>query len=47
MTKLITMVEAIAKRVNVSTKIEHEVTELTRDVAPETVLDKLDDSTVD
>ena len=41
-TKLITMVEAIAKRLNVSTKIEHEVTETDARRRTRSLLDKLD-----
>lgn len=40
-TRLITMVEAIAKRLDVNTEADAELPELKRDVAPEAVLDKI------
>ncbi|MBW9117359.1 DUF1003 domain-containing protein [Rhizobium cauense] len=41
-TRLITMVEAIARKLEVSTEADGEVTELKKDVAPEAVLDHLE-----
>ncbi|MDB5614167.1 MAG: hypothetical protein JWQ22_1820 [Devosia sp.] len=43
-TRLITIVEAIAKRLDVQTEADAELAELKRDVAPEDVLDKIKDS---
>ncbi len=42
-TRLITMVAAIAKRMDVETAADDELEELQRDVAPEAVLDSLDE----
>jgi uncharacterized membrane protein len=42
-TKLITMVEAIAKHLNVKTDADEEIAELKGDVAPEAVLDRIKD----
>ncbi|AXV17989.1 hypothetical protein CYG48_19620 (plasmid) [Neorhizobium sp. SOG26] len=41
-TRLIAMVEAIAKKLDVSTDADHEVHELKKDVAPEAVLDRIE-----
>jgi len=41
-TRLIAMVEAIAKKLEVSTDADHEVHELKKDVAPEAVLDRIE-----
>jgi uncharacterized membrane protein len=41
-TKLIAMVDNIAKKLDVRTEVEEEVSELKRDVAPDAVLDVLD-----
>jgi uncharacterized membrane protein len=41
-TKLVTMVSAIARRLEVKTEVDHEVGELSRDIAPEAVLDEID-----
>ena len=41
-TKLVTLVSAMAKQMGVKTGVEHEVDELKRDVAPEAVLDKIE-----
>ncbi len=43
-TRLIAMVEAIAKRLGVETEADGELAELKRDVAPETVLDRIEAS---
>lgn len=43
-TKLLTLVEAIAKHLNVDTVADDELAELKRDVAPEAVLDKIKDA---
>ncbi|MBZ9661189.1 DUF1003 domain-containing protein [Mesorhizobium sp. ESP-6-4] len=43
-TKLIKMVEEIAKRLDVDTKGDDELKELKRDVAPEAVLDKIEEA---
>lgn len=43
-TRLITLVEAIAKRLDVRTEADAEIAELKRDVAPEAVLDKIKDA---
>ncbi|MBX4904684.1 DUF1003 domain-containing protein [Rhizobium bangladeshense] len=40
-TRLIAMVEAIAKRLEVPTAADHEVEELKKDIAPEAVLDRI------
>ncbi|WP_141245434.1 DUF1003 domain-containing protein, partial [Mesorhizobium sp. WSM4313] len=42
-TKLIKLVEEIAKRLNIDTDADHELKELKRDVAPEAVLDKIEE----
>ncbi len=42
-TKLVTMVSALAARLDVSTEVDDEVNELKEDVAPETVLDEIED----
>ncbi|WP_210202258.1 MULTISPECIES: DUF1003 domain-containing protein [unclassified Mesorhizobium] len=42
-TKLIKLVEEIAKRLNVNTEADGELKELKRDVAPEAVLDKIEE----
>ena len=42
-TKLITIVSAIADRLNISTNIDAEVEELKQDVAPEAVLDEIEE----
>lgn len=42
-TKLVAMLSAVADRLGVKTDVEHEVRELKEDVAPETVLDKIED----
>ncbi len=42
-TKLVTMVSAIAARLDVRTEVDDEVTELKEDVAPETVLDEIEE----
>jgi uncharacterized membrane protein len=41
-TKLVTIVSAIARRLEVRTEADSEIGELTRDVAPEVVLDELE-----
>jgi uncharacterized membrane protein len=41
-TKLITMVEAIAKQLRIKTDVDEEIAELKRDIAPEAVLDKIE-----
>jgi uncharacterized membrane protein len=43
-TKLATMVAAIAKHVGVTTEVDHEVEEIKQDVAPEAVLDEIEES---
>ncbi|KKZ84100.1 hypothetical protein B5K05_23560 [Rhizobium phaseoli] len=40
-TRLIAMVEAIAKKLEVLTEADHEVEELKKDIAPEAVLDRI------
>ncbi|NKF30799.1 DUF1003 domain-containing protein, partial [Pseudomonas sp. BGM005] len=40
-TRLIAMVEAIAKKLKVPTEADHEVEELKKDIAPEAVLDRI------
>jgi uncharacterized membrane protein len=42
LTRLIGLVSEIAKELNVKTRIDHELDELKQDVAPEAVLDKLE-----
>jgi uncharacterized membrane protein len=42
-TRLVTMVSAIADKVGAKTEVDHEIEELEKDVAPEKVLDELDD----
>jgi uncharacterized membrane protein len=42
-TKLVTMVSAIAARLDVRTEVDDEVNELKEDVAPETVLDEIEE----
>lgn len=42
-TKLATLVAAIAKKIGVETDIDEEVEEIKRDVAPESVLDKIEE----
>jgi uncharacterized membrane protein len=42
-TKLITMVSAIADHLNINTNVESEVEELKQDVAPEAVLDEIEE----
>lgn len=42
-TKLITLVDAIAKHLDVPVEIEDEIDELKRDVAPEAVLDRIEE----
>jgi len=42
-TKLITMVSAIADNLNIDTNVESEVEELKQDVAPEAVLDEIEE----
>ncbi|TIR46751.1 MAG: DUF1003 domain-containing protein, partial [Mesorhizobium sp.] len=44
-TKLIKLVEEIAKRLDVPTEADNELKELKRDVAPEAVLDKIKEAT--
>ncbi|MDX8528940.1 DUF1003 domain-containing protein [Mesorhizobium sp. MSK_1335] len=44
-TKLIKLVKAIAKRLDVHTEADDELKELARDVAPEAVLDKIEETT--
>jgi uncharacterized membrane protein len=41
-TKLVTLVTAIAERIGVTTEIDHELEEIKQDVAPETVLHKIE-----
>ena len=43
-TKLVALTSAMAKKIGVSTEIDAEVEELTRDVAPEQVLDELENA---
>ena len=42
-TKLVALVSAIAERMDVRTEVDSEVQELTQDVAPELVLDEIED----
>jgi uncharacterized membrane protein len=42
-TKAITLIEAISRHLNVRTEVDHELSELKQDVAPEVVLDRLDE----
>ncbi len=42
-TKLVAMVSAVAARLDVSTEVDDEVDELMEDVAPETVLDEIEE----
>jgi uncharacterized membrane protein len=42
-TKLITMVSAIADHLNIKTNIDTEIEELKQDVAPEAVLDEIEE----
>jgi uncharacterized membrane protein len=42
-TRLVTMVSAIADKVGARTEVDHEIEELEKDVAPEKVLDELDE----
>jgi uncharacterized membrane protein len=42
-TKLVTMVSAIADYLNINTNVESEVEELKQDVAPEAVLDEIEE----
>lgn len=42
-TKLVAMVSAVAARLDVSTEVDDEVSELKEDVAPETVLDEIEE----
>jgi uncharacterized membrane protein len=44
-TRLVTMVSAIARKLDVRTEADHEVHELKKDVAPEAVLDKIETAT--
>jgi uncharacterized membrane protein len=41
-TRLIALVSALSQHVGVKTEVDGEVDELTRDVAPETVLDQIE-----
>jgi uncharacterized membrane protein len=43
-TKLVTIMSAVADRLGVKTEIDAEIEELKEDVAPETVLDKIEDN---
>ena len=43
-TKLVTLVSAIADRIGVQTKVDAELDEITKDVAPEAVLDEIEAS---
>ena len=43
-TRLISMMEAVAKRLGVETEADAELAELKRDVAPEAVLDKIEET---
>ncbi|MGX8008955.1 DUF1003 domain-containing protein [Mesorhizobium sp. ORM8.1] len=42
-TRVVNIVSAIAKHLGVETEVDHEVPELARDVAPETILDKIEE----
>ena len=42
MTKLVTLVSALADRVGVRTEVDQELDEITQDVAPEAVLDEIE-----
>jgi uncharacterized membrane protein len=44
LTKLATIVAAIAKHVGVRTEVDHEVEEIKQDVAPEAVLDEIEET---
>jgi uncharacterized membrane protein len=41
-TKLVTLVSAMAERMGVRTEVDHELPEITKDVAPEAVLDEIE-----
>jgi uncharacterized membrane protein len=41
-TKLVTLVSAIAERLDVRTEVDHQIPELEQDVAPEVVLDEIE-----
>jgi uncharacterized membrane protein len=43
-TKLATLVAAVADHIGVSTEIDEELDEITRDVAPEAVLDEIEEA---
>ena len=43
-TRLVTLVSAIADRMGVKTEADRELDEITRDVAPEAVLDELEEA---
>jgi uncharacterized membrane protein len=43
-TKLVTLVSALADRMGVRTEVDHELDEITQDVAPEAVLDEIEAS---
>jgi uncharacterized membrane protein len=42
LTRVLALMSAVARRMQVKTGVDHEVEELTQDVAPEAVLDKLE-----
>jgi uncharacterized membrane protein len=43
-TKLVTLVSAMADRMGVKTEVDPELEEITQDVAPEAVLDEIDET---
>jgi uncharacterized membrane protein len=43
-TKLVTLVSGIAQRLDVSTQADNELGEITQDVAPEAVLDEIEET---
>jgi uncharacterized membrane protein len=44
-TKLVTLVSAMADRMGVKTEVDPELEEMTQDVAPEAVLDEIEEAT--
>lgn len=46
LTRLLALVSAVAKQLKVRTDVDHELDELKQDVAPEAVLDKLENADV-
>jgi uncharacterized membrane protein len=43
-TRVVNIVSAVAKHLGVETAVDHEVPELARDIAPETILDKIEEA---